>query len=460
MKIVLISNPVSHKHKPDFPPSGIAYLGAAAHRRGHEVLLIDGGLDSMIRIIDKVRNANPDIVGVTCWTIDRKMVWKLCELLKKTAPNTTLVLGGPHATLFPEHIFKKTHASVVVMGEGENTFAELIEALENGNDLKNIAGLALRNPDGSVFYTPGRAPIQNIDTIPYPYYEGFDNFSFSQYNGFKLLPGQTAAVISSRGCVFDCNYCSSVRFWGRQWRPRAAQNVLNEIEWLIDRHNIRSTYFFDDNFTVNRERAIDICNGIISRQWKLKWACCSHVKTVNKELLEVMKASGCVAIDFGVESGSNKILENINQKQTSLDIEKAFDLVHKAGISPRAYLMVGSPGEDVATIDQTVQLISRIKPASSTGASLLWLLPGTKIYEDALASGHISEDFWLDSDEVPFNQQEHSLQELESLRKRLMLGIVRAKGKISLRVTYNLKRIYYKYPGLSIFRSWVPKRFR
>lgn len=170
---------------------------------------------------------------------------------------------------------------------------------------------------------------------------------------------------------------------GWSLRPRSAENVLNEIEWLIDRHNIRSIYFFDDNFTVNRERAIDICNAIISRQWKLKWACCSHVKTVNKELLDAMKKNGCVAIDFGVESESNKILENINKKQTSLDIEKAFDLIHKAGISPRAYLMVGSPGEDVATIDQTVQLISRIKPASSTGTNLLWLLPGTRIYEDA-----------------------------------------------------------------------------
>ncbi len=460
MKIALISNPVGYKHKPDFPPPGIAYLGAVVHQRGHEVVLIDGGLDSISRIINKVSSAKPDILGITCWTIDRHMVWKLCDALKKAVPDTTLIMGGPHATLFPEHIFKKTHASVVAMGEGEDTFIELINALEKGNDLKGIPGLALRNQDGSAFYTPGRESIQNIDTIPYPYYDGFNNFSFSRYNGFKLLPGKTAAIISSRGCVFDCSYCSSVRFWGRQWRPRSAQNVLDEIECLIDKYDIDSIYFFDDNFTVNSERAIDICNGIISKQWKLKWACCSHVKTVNKKLLEVMKASGCVSIDFGVESGSNKILENINKKQTSIDIEKTFDLVHKAGISPRAYLMVGSPGEDVATIDQTVQLINRIKPALSTGANLLWLLPGTKIYEDALASKHISEDFWLDSDEVPFNQQEHSLEELESLRKRLMLGIVRAKGKTSLRVAYNLKRIYYKYPWLAIFRSWVPKRFR
>jgi len=243
---VLISNPPNRNHKPDFPPPGIAYIGAIAHQAGHDILLIDAGLLNISKIKQRVSEARPDLIGVTCWTIDRKMVWKLCELLKKTEPDAILVLGGPHATLFPEHIFKKTHASVVVIGEGENTFIELIEALKNGIDLKNIAGLALKNQDGSVYYTPVRKPIQNIDTIPYPYYDGFDNFSFSQYDGFKLLSGRTAAIISSRGCIFDCNYCSSVRFWGRQWRPRSSQNVLDEIEWLIDRYNVRSIYFFDE----------------------------------------------------------------------------------------------------------------------------------------------------------------------------------------------------------------------
>jgi radical SAM superfamily enzyme YgiQ (UPF0313 family) len=251
-----------------------------------------------------------------------------------------------------------------------------------------------------------------------------------------------------------------VDFWGRQWRPRSAENVLDEIAWLIDRYNIRSIYFFDDNFTINRKRAVDICQGIICRGWNLKWACCSHVKNIKKELLDKMKKSGCVAVDFGVESGSNKILENINKKQTKSDIEKAFEMVHQAGILPRAYLMVGSPGEDESTIDETVQLIEQIKPASSLGANLLWLLPGTRIYKDAVAKGLVSEDFWLNSDDVPFNLQEHSLQELESLRRRLMFGIARKKGGTEAMIGYLLKRIYYKHAFLSRVRSLVPRRFR
>jgi anaerobic magnesium-protoporphyrin IX monomethyl ester cyclase len=460
LKIALISNPTSRRQKPDFPPPGIAYLGATAHQAGHEVHLIDGGLRITSQITQDVRDVSPDLVGVTCWTIDRNMVWKLCAALKEAAPKAFLVLGGPHATMYPEHIFKKTHASAVIVGEGEETFAEFLEALVEGKDLKDVAGLVLRTKGGGVFYTTPRPTIQNINSIPRPYYAGFRHFSFLHYGGFPPLPRPTAAVISSRGCVFNCNYCASVRFWGRRWRFRSPENVLEEIGWLVEDLGVRSLYFFDDNFPVNKERAIAICEGIINNGWDLKWACCSHVKMVNRELLEVMKASGCVTIDFGVESGSDKILKNVNKRQTREDIEKAFDLVHKAGILPRAYLMVGCPGEDESTIDETIELIGRIKPRSSIGANILWLLPGTAVYEDAVKNGYISEDFWLESNEFPYNLQEHSLEKLEALRRRLLLGIARKKDGLSPRVAYYLKRAYYNYPFLSIFRSLVPRRFR
>ncbi len=460
MNIVLISNPTSRHQKPDFPPPGIAYLGAVAHLKGHEVQLIDGGLRSMTQIIQDVKEAVPDLIGVTCWTIDRKMMWKLCAALKTSVPEATLVIGGPHATIYPDHIFKKTHASAVIVGEGEETFAEYLEALAEGRDLKNVAGMVLRDENYGGFHTAPRAPIKNMDSIYRPYYAGFRDFSFSNYGGFPPLPLPTAAVISSRGCVYDCSYCASVQFWGKSWRQRSPGNVLEEIRGLVEEHGIKSLYFFDDNFPVNKKRAIAICEGIIKSNWNLKWACCSHVKMMNRELLEIMKASGCVTIDFGVESGSNKILKNINKQQTREDIIKTFDLVHDTGILPRAYLIVGSPGEDESTIDETIDLIGQIKPRSSIGANILWLLPGTAVYENAVKNGYISEDYWLESGDVPYNLQEHSLENLEELRRRLMLGIAREKGGFRPFVTYCLKRLYYKYPFLSIFRSLVPKQLR
>jgi radical SAM superfamily enzyme YgiQ (UPF0313 family) len=362
--------------------------------------------------------------------------------------------------MYPGHIFRKTHASAVIIGEGEETFAEFLEALAKGRDLKDVAGMVLRNEDGSTFYTAPRPSIRNIESIPFPHYDGFRRFNFSHYGGFPLLPHPTAAVISSRGCVFNCNYCASVRFWGKRWRFRSPENVLEEIRWLIEKYGIRSFYFFDDNFPVNKERAIAICEGIISNGWNLEWACCSHVKMVNRELLEVMKASGCVTIDFGVESGSDRILKNINKRQTREDIKKSFGLVHETGIFPRSYLIVGSPGEDESTIDETIELIGHIKPWSSIGANILWLLPGTAVYEDAVRNGYISEDYWLNFEDVPYNLQEHSLKKLKELRTRLMLGIAIKKGGLKPRATYYLKNLYYNYPFLSKFRSLVPRQFR
>lgn len=459
MKIVLISNPPGRRQKPDYPPPGIAYLGAVAHQQGHEVLLVDGGLSTIPQIVSKTQRFSPDMLGVTCWTIGRGEVWKLCTALKKAVPNAILILGGPHATIYPEHVFKKTHASAVVLGEGESTFSELLETFCHGTDFKQVPGLALRNEDNSAFYTEVRRRIDEIDTIPFPYYAGFEHFSFSHYGSHPPLPAPSAAIISSRGCVFDCSYCASVRFWGHTWRYRSPENVLSEIGWLVEEFGVRSLFFYDDNFPVNKGRVIAICEGIIKKGWDIKWACCSHVKMISRELLQAMKASGCVAIDFGVESGDANILKNINKRQSCEDIERAFSLVREADISSQAYLMVGNPGENESTIGNTIKLIGRIKPRIC-GANILWLLPGTQVYKDAVEKDFINDDYWLESDDVPYNLQEHSLNELEMLRKSLMMGIAKEKGGIAARITNYLKCLYYRYPFLSPLRSLIPKAFR
>jgi anaerobic magnesium-protoporphyrin IX monomethyl ester cyclase len=460
LKVLLISNPSSHTQKQDFPPIGIAMLGAVAHKAGHEILLIDGGTSIISEIVRQASSFHPDIIGITCWTIGRGMVWKLCNTLKKRIPSAFLVLGGPHASLYPMHVFIKTTAEAVVVGEGEQTFQELLSALEENHSLKGIPGLMLRGFDNEMNDFQKRELVENLDSLPLPFYQGFDRFSFSRYAGLPLLPKPTAAIISSRGCVYNCAYCGSTAFWGRQWRYRSAANILNEIEWLRDVYHIRSIYFFDDNFTVNHQRVSAICNELIDRNWNFSWSCCSHIKTINRELLVLMKRSGCVSIDFGVESGSNPILTAIRKHQTAGDIERIFSMVHAVGIKPRAYLMVGNPGENESTIDETIEMISRIKPWSSIGATILWLLPGTALYIGAVNNGYIDDDYWLKHDDTPYNLQEHPYRELYLLRKRLMYGIAKGKATKTALINYYLKSIYYRFPELGMFRHLVPRSFR
>jgi len=229
---------------------------------------------------------------------------------------------------------------------------------------------------------------------------------------------------------------------------------------LIEKYAINSLFFYDDNFVVDKRRVKAICHGIIESKWNLKWAYCAHVKLINSELLSAMKESGCVTIDFGVESGSDKILANINKKQTNKDIVNTFSLVHEADISPQAYLIVGCPGEDESTVDETIELMDTIKPRSSIGATILWLLPGTKVYKEAVEKGIINDSYWLDSDDVPYNKMEHSIKKLKKLRRRLLKSMARKRGGIKVRITYYLKEIYYEYPFLSRFRLFFRRRFR
>jgi anaerobic magnesium-protoporphyrin IX monomethyl ester cyclase len=460
LKVLLISNPSSQGQKQDFPPIGIALLGAIAERAGHKTLLIDGGNSTISEITRQALRFCPDIIGVTCWTLGRGMVWKLCNELTTRMPSVFLVLGGPHASFYPIHVFAKTAAKAVVVGEGEQTFQELLKAFEENRSLEEIPGLVLRESGSEMKDFQKRELIADLDSVPLPYYQGFNHFSFSRYAGFPLLPKPTAAIISSRGCVYNCAYCGSTAFWGRQWRYRSAANILNEIEWLRETYHIRSIYFFDDNFTVNRKRVSTVCDELINRNWNLSWSCCSHVKTVDRELLGLMKRSGCVSIDFGVESGSNRILAAIRKQQTAMDIERTFSMVHAAGIKPRAYLMVGNPGEDESTIDETIEMMGVIKPWSSIGATILWLLPGTTIYADAIRNGYIKDDYWLENGDIPYNLQEYSYRELYLLRKRLMYGIAKGKSTKTALINYYLKSAYYCFPGLGFFRHLIPKAFK
>jgi len=400
------------------------------------------------------------VIGVTCWTIGRGAVWELCRLIEKTVPGVFLVLGGHHASLFPEHVLMKTRASAVVVGEGETAFRGLLDSLERGTDPAAVPGLVLRGIDGSMRHTGPGVLIEDISTIPWPHYKGFKDFSLTRYSGLPPLPRPTAPIISSRGCVYDCTYCGSVKFWGHRWRYRSSEDILEEMEWLVQGLGARSIHFFDDNFLVNRRRVSAVCEGIIARGLKVPWMCCSHVRMVDAETLGLMRRSGCESIDFGVESGSDLILANINKKQTRSDIEKAFRLCNEAGIKARAYLMVGNKGESEKTIDETIDLIARIRPRSSIGATMLWLLPGTAVYREAVDKGFITDDFWLESDDVPINLQEHSLPELKLLRRRLMAGIAQTKGGLAPRISFWLKEFYYRFPQLAFFRSFVPGKFR
>lgn len=423
MKIVLINPPRETPQIADYPPIGLLYIGAVADRQGHEIKIIDAASWSWDELKKTVHDESPEVIGITCWTIERGQAFKTAHVCKQATPEAKIVFGGPHATAFPEHMFIKAPADYVVLGEGEETFGELVEALSLSASVDHIAGLAYMGKEGLI-RTAARPLIKDLDAIPLPLHDQID---YSRYNGNYDTPRKSAAIITSRGCPFRCTFCSSTVYWGNKYRKRSVENVMDEVEKLYHDHGIRALLFFDDNLTIDRNRCIALSKALISRNLDLIWAAEGTVK-LDSEMLEWMKRAGCYRIDFGVESGSPEVLKNINKAFKVEDAKKAFQMCRDAGIRHNAYLMIGSPGETKSTIKETVRLMSEIQPDVCIPKPGVWILPNTKIYEMSVRRGIISEQSWLTSNETFIYTGEHSKEALDVLGRQFARGMALNAG--------------------------------
>lgn len=450
MDFLLVNPPREVPQRADFPPMGLAYIAAYLRSQGIDADVMDAAAFKWPRLEEAIRLRKPAIVGLPCWTMERGQTFKAADIVRRTLPNAKLTIGGHHASAFPKHMFAQAHADAVVIGEGELTALELVRAFLDGTDISGIRGIAYH--DGhEVILNPGRELIADLDTLPFPCHDRFD---LDEYLGLPEVDGKAASMMTSRGCPHKCIYCSGSKFWQRKWRPRSAENVLREMLWLYRDLGVRNFMFFDDNFTVHKQRAIEICRGVIDNGMQINFVAESHVSHINPELLDWMKKAGCYRIDFGVESGSPKILKTINKKQTAGQIEDVFAMVHAAGIKPRAYLMIGNPGENEDTIRETAALMEKIRPYDTQGAHPLVIMPNTRIYEMAKMEGIISDDFWLGSDDMLYYTVEHSEQSLFALRELLMRKLAHNSKSKKEYIRYLMKKYYYRYPWLQKLRKF------
>lgn len=445
----------------DYPPPGLGYLAATLRAAGKPVRILDASTFSWRRLGSALRDAAPDIVGLTVWSVDRAQAFRAARLARAVVPKTRIVVGGHHATALPHHMFAKADADFVVVGPGEDTFLALIERLEQGGDLfDDIPGLVYRGTDGLRATGPGRVQ-PDIDRIPFPRHEDTD---LRSYNGLPEVKGCSAAIITSRGCPYDCTFCGSSSFWKRRWFYRSADNVIEEIDYLVSSFGIRGLYVYDDNFVLRKDRVARICEGIRRRGWKLQWVAEASARNVDRELLQEMHSAGCFRIEFGVESGSGRVLDAIGKPLVPDDVRRAFALCHEVGIRPRALLMVGNPGETEATIDETVALMGEVEPYYTVGGQIAWVLPGTALCAQAEQAGQLNERFWLENDSMPYFTVEHSERELLALRGRLMRGLARNRGTTLAWLEYAFVASYQRSAAVRLtyhkFLARMPGLFR
>ncbi len=415
MKITLVNPPYPpsvHSHPP-FIPLGIAYLGAVAEKAGHQVKVIDCQAEKLNyeSFRSRIAETPSDFIGATATTLLYKSAARILTVAKETQPNATTALGGSHVTFWDENALKEYPSiDLIVRGEGEQTLVELLETIESNADLTGVSGITYRDGD-KVCRNPDRPFIKDLDSIPFPAHHLMPLQNL-RHNGKLLIP-----LVSSRGCVYWCDFCSTVRMFGRGYRWRSAKNVVDEMQFVHEKYGVDQVTFYDDAFSVDRNRVLQICKELHDRKLNLIWDCGTRVDMVDRELMKTMKAAGCIAVWMGVESGSEAILGAMKKSIKLEQTRQAYKIAHEVGLMTIANVVLGFPGETEETAKQTIRFVQKLNP-EDVGFYLATPYPGTPMYEQVVKNGWLREtDFdRYDTAGPIFETPQLSMQKLAELR--------------------------------------------
>ena len=384
MQVTFVNPPYpvgSHSHPP-FIPLGIGYLAAVLEQNGYDVNVIDCQALKLTlsEVENELRKRQPDVVGLTSTTLTYKSALKIIKVAKKALPNCLTVLGGSHVTFWDENALQECPSlDVVVRKEGENTLLEIVQRLDACKSFHDVVGTTCRK-DGNVIKNPDRPYIENLDELPYPAVHLFPLEQFNKY-GNIIFP-----VMTSRGCVYWCDFCTAVRMFGKRYRMRNPKKVVDELEYLHKKYGEKQYTFYDDAFTVNQKRTEEICNEIIKRGLKIKWDCETRVDMVSKDLLLKMRAAGCIAVWYGVEAGSQKVRDAMGKGISTQQTLNAFKWTQDAGLMAVASIILGFPGETKETAMESVKLLRKINP-DEIGIYIATPYPGTPMYDRVIKMG-------------------------------------------------------------------------
>ena len=374
------------------PSLGIGYMAAVLENNGFEVDVLDASALELTydEIGDEIIKRNPDIVSISALTPTIGVSLDMADKIKQVSSDTLVVLGGYHPTFEYESVLEEESVDLVVRGEGEYTLLELVKAIENGDDLTNVQGLAFHdNQTGELVVTPDRPVIMDLDELPFP---AFHLFPMEKYRIFNVTTN-IATIITTRGCPMQCSFCSSAALHGHKMRRRSYTNVVDEIEYRLSEENIDTIAFMDDTFTLNKKFIRDFCAEIKRRNLKFWWGCTSRVDTLDEDLLETMKDAGCITIFMGVESADQQMLENMGKNITVEKTRNAFRLARKVGIRSIASCVIGMPEDTKETMKRTVEFVKELKPNYAL-FSIATPYPGTRFYNETFRKNLISIKDW------------------------------------------------------------------
>lgn len=416
MHITLVNPPVPRgAPSARFISLGLGYLVAYLEMKQFEVNVIDYQAKEITKkeLINDLNRSQPKIVGVTTSTLTYKSAVNIIKTAKETLPNCVTILGGPHVTVLDMQTLNEIpELDIVVRGEGEQTLLEIAEVVfsQKTNGIHNIRGITFRK-DMQLNRNIDRPFIKDLDELPHP---AFDHFNLNRYtiSGKRYLP-----IITSRGCPFQCTFCLASKMCGTGFRTRSPVKVAKELEWLRDEHRADIFAFYDDTFTFNINRAYKICEEIINRGINLPWDCRTRVDRINPKILAKLREANCQLIHFGVESGSQKMLNYMKKGTTVEQNAKGIQMAKEAGIAVAISVVVGYPGETPELLKETFDFIRKTEPDYVYACQAI-PYPGTEMYDKLKELGWKVFDDWnrYDEQSTVFENPLLSSQEIEEMR--------------------------------------------
>ena len=397
------------------PPLGLASIAAYLERDGVTVSIVDcyAYPHSQQLLLDLLRSERPALIGFSCTTSSFLDGVRLARLAKSELPGIRCVFGGAHVSALKEAVFAYPEVDCVVVGEGEETLAELVRAA--GEGLDRVTGLIHRRADGEVVFNGYREPGLDLDSLPFPAYEKLLGYPQAyQLPIFNYPTAPNASCISSRGCPYACSYCDRSVF-RRSFRYNSAEYLYAHLRYLKEAFGVRHVNFYDDQFTFNRERVEEFCSLLQNRPLGMTFNCAVRAEHIDPELLRRMKSAGCWMASLGIETGDPQLLA---QHRQNPDLEMLADkirMIKAAGIRTKGLLMMGLPGESETSIRRSMEYVFSL-PIDDFNLAKFTPFPGSPLYAKIHQLGSFDED-WEKMDCMQFQFVPHGMskERLEAL---------------------------------------------
>lgn len=405
MNVTLINPPPEEKRNPvieclffNSPPLGLAYIAAVLEREGMAVDLIDAPVERLTPsgVMDRIGDFTPDVIGITSTTTFFNNAREMADIIKKRKPEVPIIMGGNHITAHPEEILKHSCFDLAVLGEGEVTILELLNAISGRRNIESVKGIAYRK-DAKLCITPKRERIRDLDSLPFParHLLPINRYSPMPNDEYRL---PKTAMITSRGCPYHCIFCDH-NVYGNLYTSYTPPRIVLEMKHLVETYGIRDIAFVDSLFAISTEKVEGFLKELEKEKIDVTWTCTIRCDTMDRSLLKRMKEAGCWRVRIGIESGNEEILRFIKKGMSKEEIERVVGWADEVGLQPKAFFMLGHCPDTRETMEETIQFARSI-PLKDITVQLNTPLKGTeqfnlcKKYGDLVSANPNDYSFW------------------------------------------------------------------